>query len=232
MLFYNYLLVYVARQRLRLDALAVSNIPERGVIAGVFAASPERDRSDTYSVTHPVDQIEVDALGVMGDRHRCATRGSSGRESSLYVRGTPIRQHRHLCAVSTRDCEVLSERLGVEVTPALLGANLLLDRVDGVDFSLSLLPPGTHLLVLPAGATEVPRPPLATLVHYVRQQGCGITGRAIAERYGDPSLVKRFREVSTHHRGIICSVEHPVQTTAGLRAGLEVVFRFPTAVAP
>jgi hypothetical protein len=229
MIFYADLSDYVARQRERLAALETSNIPEIAVLSRVLAPAPGREG---YPTTREVPALEVDALGLLGDRHRVAARGATGREGSLYPRGARIRQHRHLCAVSSHDCAALSEKLGVAVTPELLGANLLIDRLDGAPFSATDLPPATHLLVMPAGATEAPKPPIATLVHFVKQRGCHITGKAIADHYGDPRLVKAFREHARDNRGLICSVEYPVDAPARLRAGQRVALRFAASLAP
>lgn len=227
MLFYESLSEYRTQELARLQRLEQSNIPERGVIAAVLSSAGD---AEAASVNAAVDTLRVDAQGIVGDRHRCHSRPASGRESSLYPRGTIIRQHRHLCVVSRHDCQVLSAHLGVAVTPELLGANMVIDRHDGEAFSLSELPRGTHMLIIPPQAIATPRPPIATLVHAVKQQGCGITGHAIAQRYGDPSLVRAFRACATEHRGIICSVEYPVETAAVLRPGQGVVFRFPSGV--
>ena len=234
MLFYDSPSHYIAGQRAKLDALATANLPEQGTITKVLAPGDEQDDSSNhgYSVTHAVKHIEVDAHGMVGDRHRCLVRPSTGRETSMYPKGTIIRQHRHVLVVCSHDCHVLSQSLGVEITPELLGANVVLDRSDGAAFCLSQLPHQTHLLLMPADADKPPRPPLATLVHVIQQQGCGITGKAIAEHYQDASLTKAFREQSKHHRGILCSIEYPAQTTATLQAGLRVAFRYPRAVAP
>lgn len=235
MLFYDDLTHYIAGQRKRIDELQQWKIPELGVISKVLSPGPQQERKNDvagYSVSHAVEALEVDAQGVIGDRHRGLSHRSGGRERALYPGGTIIRQHRHLCVVCSHDCKVLSEKLGVEVSPELLGANLVIDRADGEDFSLSELPHGTHLLVTPADAEEAARPPIATIVHFLKQKGCGITGSAIAERHGDKSLVRAFREHASHNRGIICSVEFPVQSTARLQAGQRVAFRFPMGVSP
>lgn len=227
MLFYESLSEYQEQELARLQRLAASNLPERGVVAAVLA--PAGDAAHP-SVNTDVEALAVDSQGIIGDRHRCQSRPSNGRESSLYPRGTLIRQHRHLCIVSRHDCQVLSQQLGVAITPGLLGANMVIDRLDGEAFSLSELPRGTHMLIVPARATTTPRPPLATLVHGVKQQGCGITGHAIAQRYGDRGLVSAFRDCATNNRGIICSVEYPVGSAAVLTAGQGVVFRYPSGV--
>ena len=223
MLFYKSLGEYRAQELARLQRLTESNIPEWGGISAVLAPA---GNAQTYSINAAVDALIVDTQGIVGDRHRCHSRPTNGREYSLYPQGTLIRQHRHLCIVSRHDCQLLSERLGVAVTPALLGANMVIDRLDGEAFSLSALPRGTHMLIAPSSSTTPPKPPIATLVHVGMQQGCGITGQAIARHYGDPSLVHAFRAGSTDSRGIICSVEYPVQPAAALRPGQKVAFRF------
>ena len=233
MIFYDTLNDYIHQQRQRLDTLFQANIPEVGVISSVFAPSLNQDKTthrEEYLVTREVETLSVDAQGVIGDRHRCLSRPSTGRESSLYPRGTPIRQHRHLCIVSSYDCQVLSQKLNVEVTPQLLGANILIDRIDRSAFSISDLPQGAHMLVTPEDAAESIKPPLATIVHVVQQRGCAFTGRTLAYHYGDPILLKAFLDASINHRGIICCVEYPVESEVTLKAGQRIVFKFPTGM--
>jgi hypothetical protein len=233
MIFYDTLNDYIDQEKQRLDVLSQANIPEVGVISSVFAPSLNQDKTthrDDYLVTREVETLSVDAQGIMGDRHRCLSRPSTGRESSLYPRGTQIRQHRHLCIVSSSDCQVLSQKLKVEVTPQLLGANLLIDRIDGDTFSISDLPQGAHMLVTPEDAGESIKPPLATIVHVVQQRGCAFTGRTLAHHYGDPTLLKAFIAASVTHRGIICCIEYPVESEVILKAGQRIVFKFPTGM--
>ena len=235
MLFYKDQAEYIAREQARLETLHQANIPDVGIISGLFDSNPAVDKRSNvvgYSVTRPVEQLMIDSQGIQGDRHRCRTRHASGREKTLYPRTAIIRQHRHLFLVSTHDCQMLSNQLGVDVTPELLGANVVIDRADGEAFSISELPAGTHLLVIPSDAKVAPKPPIATLVHYAKQQGCGITGNAIAHQYGDKSLTKAFKEASKNHRGIVCSVEYPTEAFASLAIGQKVVFKFSSATVP
>jgi len=231
-LFYNDFKDYRLQQKERLERQVNANIPDLGVITKVFAAGDKTKRLSTYSVTTEADCIIVDSLGIVGDRHHSVSHRSSGREGSLYPKGTVIRQHRHLCVVCSYDCRILSENLGVEITPELLGANVLLERSDGEDYSISEIPAGTHMIVFPKESHEIPRPPIATIVHFVKQQGCGVTGNAIAHAYGDKGLVKELREKSKDNRGIICSIEYPVEITTELCAGQQIAFKFPTSIAP
>lgn len=236
MLFYDDLRSFVSGQREKLENLPNANIPEQGLILKVLGPAEDQDRRSNvaeYSITRETDGLEIDYRGIFGDRHRRSNRASTSREKSTYPKGTTIREHRHVFAVSLYDCEVLSEALGVAVTPEVLGANLLIEREDRKDYSLSHLPLGTNLLVsADLGSSESPKPPLATLVHHVQQQGCGVTGNTIARRYQDRSLTKRFMESSKNNRGIVLSVEYPVDNSAILKVGQKVFFRFPMGVAP
>ena len=110
--------------------------------------------------------------------------------------------------------------MGVEITPEMLGLNLLIDREDNEHFSITELPVGTMMLLADEAATKPSKPPLATLTNFVKQEGCGITGKLIADHYGDPSLTRKFREVTKDHRGILCSVEFPVEATVYLNSCL------------
>jgi len=235
MFLYNNLGEYLEGEQQRLEKLLSSNIPEQGIISQVLAPAENQDKKSNlagYAVTREADSIVVDYLGIQGDRHRNASRPRTGREKALYPEGTIIRGHRHIFAVSLYDCDILSERVGVKITPALLGANIVISRDDNEPYSLSELPPETHLIIGSIGATEMPKPPIATLKRYVQQQGCGTTGYAIAEHYGERSLVKKFTDESKDHRGIVFSVEYPVEIPAILEPGQSVFFKFPNGRAP
>ena len=206
-------------------------MPENGVILEVFGPNDNQDMKENpggHSVTQMVDQLTVDCHGIEGDRHVGLTRRTTAREAPLYKRSrAKIVNRRQLFAVSPYECSLLSERLGVEVTPQLLGANLLIGREDGGDYSISHLPVNTYLAIAPADATELPTPPIATLIYYVQQKGCSRTGKALEKAYDDASLTKRFVDEAEFERGILCSVEYPVVKPAVLARGQRVFFKYP-----
>ena len=109
----------------------------------------------------------------------------------------------------------------------LLGANLVIGREDGTDYPISAVPHYTYFAIAPADAEESPQPPLSTLIQYIQQKGCSRTGRAVAKAYDDPALTKQFVAYSEHQRGILCSVEYPVDEPVYLERGQKVFFRFP-----
>ncbi len=231
MLFHDDLADFIAQQRANLHKWETANIPEVGVIRAVLAPNDDQDMASNpggHSVTQPVDRLAVDCHGITGDRHRGLTRPSTGREAPLYREtGTAIVNRRQIFAVSSYECHLLSRSLGVSITPELLGANVVVDRDDGADYCISDVPLNTYLAIAPADAAELPRTPIATLIQYLQQKGCSRTGRAITREYGDASLTKRFVAHAEHRRGILCSVEYPVDATAHLERGQKVFFRFP-----
>jgi hypothetical protein len=150
MLLHKNLEAYVEHQRQQLDFLLDQNLPEVGIITKVLGPNPDPSKVTNkygYSVTHEVPELRIDYLGIHGDRHRAGYRERTGREKMLYPAGTIIRQHRHLFAVSPSDCDELTKLVGTPVTPELLGANLVIAREDGQEYSLSEVPQGTYLLI-------------------------------------------------------------------------------------
>ncbi len=231
MLFYDNLAEFIAKQQENLQRLEQANIPEVGVILDVLGPNDNQDRDANpgrHLVTQPVDRLAIDCYGIDGDRHRGLTRSSTGREAPLYkTTGATIVNRRQLFAVSPYECELLSQRLDVDITPQLLGANLVIGRDDGVDYCISDVPLNTYFVIAPADTMAPPQPPIATLVQYVQQKGCSRTGRAVATEYGDDALMKQFVANAEHQRGILCSVEYPVVSPAFLERGQKVFFRFP-----
>ena len=156
------------------------------------------------------------------------TRPSTAREAKLYGRtGVSIVNRRQVFVTSPGEYEVLTHTVGVEITAELLGANLVIGREDGDEFYISDLPSNTYLVVGAPESTEPDKPPVATLIQYVQQKGCRVTGKAIVTRYGEQRLQKQFIENTRRRRGILCSVEYPVDEPATLERGQKVFFRFP-----
>ena len=206
-------------------------MPNEGVVLQVLAPNDDQDTESNpcgHSVTRPVGQLMVDHAGITGDRHRGPTRRSTPREYPVYRRtAAQIVNRGQIFAVSPDECTLLTERLGVAITPQLLGSNLVIGSSDGTPFYLSDLPVNTYFAISAGNAEEPSVPPLATLVHYVQQKGCSRTGNAVAKAHDNPELVARFVEVSEHRRGILCSVEYPVAEPVALTEGQRVHFRFP-----
>jgi len=231
MMFYKDLTSYIEGKSAELDALHKANIPDHGIILDVLGPPENQSRQANpgrHSVTRPVETLTIDCHGIRGDRHRGLTRPSTAREAKLYGRtGVSIANRRQVFVTSPSEYKALTNALGVEITAELLGANLVIGREDGDDFYISDLPSNTYLVVGAPEAAEPDKPPIATLIQYVQQKGCRLTGKAIVTRYGDGGLQKEFIEKSRRRRGILCSVEYPVEEPAALERGQKVFFRFP-----
>ena len=233
MLFYENLNEYTREERAKLDLLTNANLPEVGFIEEVLLPDDNKNRESSlaqYSVTQQAKLLEIDYQGIIGDRHRHLYRLTTGRDKAIYPKETQVRGFRHVLAVSLYDCNVLSEKMGVAITPQLLGANMVISRIDKKDFSLSQLPHGSYLAIAPEDSIVMPRPPLAVLVHYVKQMGCGTTGFAIAERYHDKKLTKAFVQSAADYRGILCGVDYPVAQPAIIKPKQKVFFKYPKSL--
>lgn len=144
-------------------------------------------------VSRPVPSLDLTFEGLAGDRHRGATRASDAR-TPWHPRGVRIANTRHLSIVSVEECAEIASALGLpELDPALLGANLVTDGVEG----LTQHPPGTRLQ-FPSGATVFITEPNAPCRH---------PGRRIAAAFGDPSLELAFPKLAVGLRGVVGLVE-------------------------
>ena len=234
MLTYENAADYLRQEKKRLIQRQSANLPDEGRITSLMLPSPDLNENDhfpRYSLTHEVDSLEVDYRGIVGERHQAVTRTSGGRELNVYPKGTLIRGHRHLFVTCSSDIAELSHRMGLELTAEMLGFNIVIDREDGQNFSITELPVGTMMLIGDEDATKPAKPPLAAFTTFVKQEGCGITGKLIADHYGDRNLTRKFREVTKDHRGILCSVEFPVETPVSLKKGQRVFFRYSQGLA-
>jgi hypothetical protein len=231
MIFYKDVSSYIEGKSAELAELRHANIPDYGIVLDVLAPGENQSRRENpgrHSVTSPVEALTIDSNGIWGDRHRGMTRPSTAREAKLYGRtGVSIVNRRQVFVTSPSECKALTRALGVEITAELLGANLVIGRGDGEEFYISDLPSNTYLVLGGPESTEPEKPPVATLIQYVQQKGCRLTGNAIVTRYRQPKLQKEFIEHSRRRRGILCSIEYPVDEPAHLERGQRVFFRFP-----
>jgi hypothetical protein len=147
-------------------------------------------------VSRPVEALELDFAGIVGDAHAGPTRRSSSREP-WYPRGTEIRNDRQLTIVSSielAEVAVLMELPVIE--PGWIGANLVFGDIP----DLTRLPAGTKLLF--AGGV--------TLNVEAENGPCRIAGRSIGSHFSDrDGLDLLFPKLAKHKRGVVASVEKP-----------------------
>lgn len=215
----------------------ISNLPEddRLIIQKVLRPKTEEESEGLgyMFTTQTNEHLEVDINGIIGARKYGSIREANGREAPHFVpKGSYIRNHRQLFAVSQYDCQLLSERLGVEITPELLGANLVIGREDGENFELTALRPGLHLQIFPNKTLEVPEETSgleALLEIGVEQMGCGMNGKSLAWHFDDEKLEEKFAGIHRFdNRGLLLSLESPADTTAKLSEGQTVFVRYPS----
>ena len=223
---------YVKSQEQRLELIKKHSLPTEGLVLKVYLPDETHNiKGDPKkSVTHEVEQIEINSLGITGDRHNNLYVKSNAREIELYSSKTTIRNNRHIFVVSENDCEELLRKIGVKITPELLGANILVG-IKNNNYPLTEIPQEAHLVITESNA-ELPKPPLAVLVRHCKQEGCGITGKAIAEQYGRMELSAKFIENSKDNRGIVCKVEYPTpeENKAVIKPGMKIFFRYTSGV--
>jgi len=144
-------------------------------------------------VSRSIASLALTFAGVPGHRHEGRTRPSDAR-TPWHPRGTPIANTRQVSIVSVEECALLAEALGLtNLDPALLGANVVLDGLDG----LTRLPPATRIQVS-SGATIFITEPNAP---------CRQPGRRIARAHGRPELEFAFPKRATGLRGVVALVE-------------------------
>lgn len=97
--------------------------------------------SEQDFVTQPVDVLQCDHGGIVGDYHYGMTRKAGGREP-WYERGTPIRNDRQVSLVSVEELDKIAAAMGLDaIRPEWIGANIVVEDIP--DFTL--LPAGTVL---------------------------------------------------------------------------------------
>lgn len=144
-------------------------------------------------VSRAVPSLDLTFTGIPGHRHAGATREADAR-TPWHKRGTPIVNTRHVSIVSVEECALVAEALGLDfLDPALLGANLVIDGLEG----LTQLAPSTRLQ-FPSGATIFVTEPNAP---------CRQPGRRIARAHGDPTLEFAFPKRAMGLRGLVGLVE-------------------------
>ncbi|MGJ8528135.1 MOSC domain-containing protein [Maritalea sp.] len=161
-----------------------------GKLEGLFIADGEG------FVSRPVDQIELDFNGIIGDHHHGLTRKSGGREP-WYKRGTEMRNERHISILSQEELAEIGDALNLdELDVGRIGANFVTKDIP----NLSRVPSRT-LFFFPSGAV-------------VRIDGynapCKISGKSLQDaQEGRDDIEFGFVKAAKTTRGIVGWVERP-----------------------
>ena len=154
----------------------------------------------------PVSALQLDWGGPVGDRHHGETMRSDTRQSSVFAKGTVIRNHRQVSLVAAEELAIVAEAMGLpELAPGLIADNICTEGIP----DLTALPRMTRLVfdggaVLMLGGENMP---------------CTIAGRLVEAVHGTPP--QAFPKAAIGRRGVTGWVEHPGIVRAG--EGVRVV---------
>lgn len=160
------------------------------------------------STPQPVDVLDLDWGGPVGDRHHGVTMVSDVRQSAVFPKGTVIRNHRQLSLVSIEELALVAEAMGVPgLAPGLIADNICTEGIP----DLTGLPRMTRLVfdggaVLMLGGENLP---------------CTIAGALVQAVHGtSPSA---FPKAAMGRRGVTAWVERP----GAIRAGEGITVQVP-----
>lgn len=165
-----------------------------------------RDQDDGVA-SAPVEALDLDWGGPVGDVHHGQTRAACVRVKQQYRRGTEIANVRQLSLVSAEDLAEIARRLGIEaVQPEWLGATVMLEGI--ADFTA--VPPSSRL-VFDDGAS---------LVIDMENAPCRYPAAEIDKAH--PGHGSAFPKLAVGLRGVTAWVERPGRLTLGARARLHI----------
>ncbi len=166
----------------------------------------DRDR-DAGLESEPVDEVELDWTGIVGEAHGGLTRPACSRVARQYPRGAEIRNVRQVTAVSAEQLEEIRLAMDApELRPQWLGANIVVEGIH--DFSG--LPPSSRLI----------GPDGCALVVDMENAPCRFPAEVI-ERFL-PGIGERFPKAAVGRRGVTLWVERPGRLALGDRLRLHV----------
>ena len=155
---------------------------------------------DDSTLPIPVEHLELDFGGPIGDRHYGLTMKSDTRQSKHFPKGTEIRNHRQISIVEATELQDVAAALGItDIEPGLIADNLYLRGAT----DLTLLPKMTRL-VFSSGAV---------IMLGGENDPCTIAGAMVGEVHG--TTAHSFPKAALHKRGVTGWVEHPGSISAG-----------------
>lgn len=159
----------------------------RGTVVATHVWPPDVDR--------PVAQdLELDWGGAVGDRHHGVTMLSDTRQTSLYPRGTQIRNNRQVTLVDEAELAAIALAMGLpSLAPGLIADNIC---TRGIPDLTSLAP--TTRLVFDSGAV---------ISVHAENLPCTIAGAMVGSAHGTPA--QGFPKAAMGLRGVTGWVERP-----------------------
>ncbi|MGR3783964.1 MAG: MOSC domain-containing protein [Albimonas sp.] len=159
-------------------------------------------------VSTPLETVEADWTGFVGECHGGLTRPSCSRVTSQYPRkGTEIRNTRQLSILSAEELDAIAAGIGLErLPPEWVGANLVLRGIEGFTDA----PPSSRLISERGVALTVD----------MENAPCQLPARVIEDMA--PGHGKAFKAAAKGRRGVTAWVERPGPLSLGERMRLHV----------
>jgi len=223
---------YLAWENERLQLLKSSNLPSETSlgIGRVLLSHQSKTDGVRYLTTSEVPNLPVDQNWIIGTRHNAEFRWSTIREAYIFPRATPIKQKRHIFAWTQGMVNKISQELWHEISPELLGWNMVLNRPDQEDFHLDGLPIWTDFMVYPSDVTDARNKTklIVNMKLLYFQKGCKVTRKSIADELNidDPSFPQAFNQASKNFRWAVLEIEG-LQWEDILQANQKVFVRLP-----
>jgi hypothetical protein len=142
----------------------------------------------------PVESLQLDWGGPIGDRHHGETMDSDTRQAKVFPRGTTIRNHRQLSLVDAAELASIAKALGIgQIATGVIAENICTEGLP----ELTAMPRMTRLL-FPSGAA---------IMLGGANAPCTIAGNMVAQAYGSPA--EAFPKAAIGRRGVTGWVERP-----------------------
>ena len=154
----------------------------------------------TSELPVPVEFLDLDFSGAIGDRHYGATMTAGVREKKLFTKGTEIANLRQISIVDRGELDRVAATLGIEaIDPGVIADNIYTEGID----DLTSLPPMTRLefssgAILLLGGENFP---------------CTIAGAMVHQAHG--ARTESFPKAAMGIRGVTAWVERPAPIRPG-----------------
>lgn len=154
----------------------------------------------TSELPIPVEFLDLDFSGAIGDRHYGATMTAGVREKKLFAEGTEVANLRQISIVDRGELDRVAATLGIEaIDPGVIADNIYTEGID----DLTSLPPMTRLefssgAMLLLGGENFP---------------CTIAGAMVHQAHG--ARTESFPKAAMGLRGVTAWVERPAPIRPG-----------------
>lgn len=149
-----------------------------------------------YMPGNPVDEVEVNWEGLVGDKHYGLTM-KAGSSQKPYPKGSEVRNVRQISIVSVEELSAVAENMQLPaIDPSWVGANMMISGVPG----LTQLPSGSRLFFENG----------VGIVIEGENMPCVTAGGSLQNQFPDrPDITTAFPKKAIGRRGLVAWVEKP-----------------------